>query len=57
MTQQKFITAEALASMLGCSVSHSYKLIKKMNDELKERGYIVMAGRAPAKYVEEKFYM
>ena len=40
MTQEKlYVNAKDMAEMLGISVGHAYKLIRKMNEELKEEGY------------------
>lgn len=33
-----YITANELAEMLGVSVGHAYKLIRKLNQELEKRG-------------------
>ena len=42
--------------MLGISRGHSYKLIQKMNAELSAKGYIVVAGKVPVKYFEERYF-
>lgn len=42
--------------ILGVSKSKAYKVIQDMNEELKEKGYFVIAGKVPKKYFEERFY-
>lgn len=51
-----YITATELADMLGISAGHAYKLIRCMNNELKEGGYIVIAGKIPRRYLEKRWY-
>lgn len=50
------LTARDVKEILGCSLDHAYKVIKKMNTELKERGYEVETGKVPKKFFAEKFY-
>ena len=42
-----YITANELAEMLGVSVGHAYKLIRKLNEELEKEGFLVIAGKVP----------
>lgn len=51
-----FLTAEEISEMLGISKGHSYKLIREMNAELKEQGFLVISGKIPSKYFEERWY-
>ena len=41
----KFIRVDEVAQELSVSKPYAYKLIKKLNDELKEQGFITIAGR------------
>lgn len=52
MEKKDYINAQDLANLLGISVSRAYRVIRQLNDELKEKGYLVIAGRVPAKYFE-----
>ncbi len=52
----KFIRAEEVAQELSVSKPYAYKLIKKLNDELKQKGFITIAGRVNRQYFEERFY-
>lgn len=51
-----YYTANEVQKMLGVSRGHAYKVVKRLNDELAEQGYIVIAGRIPKKYFAEKYY-
>lgn len=51
-----YISAKELEEMLDVSVAHAYKLIRKMNDELAQEGYIVVAGKVPRRYLEKRWY-
>lgn len=42
--------------MLGVHQSTAYKIIKGLNAELKTQGYIVINGRVPIAYFDQKFY-
>ncbi len=56
MAKSLFVKAEELQKLLGISRSESYRIIKKLNDELKEKGFIVLSGRVSRKYLEEMIY-
>ena len=51
-----YYTAEDVSIMLGISIGTSYRIIRKLNKELKEQGFIVIAGKLPIKYFQEKYY-
>ena len=42
--------------MLGISKPYAYKLIKQMNSELRDKGFITISGKVSRRYFEEKFY-
>jgi len=54
--QKRFLRVEDMAEMLQCSQSHAYKVMRQLNNELKKKGKIVVAGRVPRRYVEERLY-
>ena len=54
--QKKFISSSEMANELGVSKSYSYKVIRKLNEELKAKGYFVVTGKVSRAYFEEKFY-
>ena len=51
-----YYTANEIMEMLGISRGHAYKIVKKLNDELSKKGFIVIAGRVPKKYFAEHYY-
>ena len=52
----KFICAEEVAQELSVSKPYAYKLIKRLNDELKETGFITISGRVNRQYFNERLY-
>ena len=56
MAKSLFVKAEELQELLGISRSESYRIIKKLNDDLKKKGFIVLSGRVSRKYLEEMIY-
>ena len=49
-----FMRVDDVANELGVSKSYAYKIVKRLNDELKERGYPTISGRISRKYFTEK---
>ena len=49
-----FIRVDDVARELGISKSHAYKIVRKLNTELKDMGYMTVAGRISKKYFIEK---
>lgn len=56
MNGKMFMRVEEVAEELGVSVPYAYKLIRKMNEDLKKTGCITIAGRIDRKFFYEKFY-
>ena len=53
----KFLNAEEVASILGVSESSAYRIIKKLNNELKEQGFVIIPGKISKRYFEQKVMM
>lgn len=53
---KKFLSAEDIANIMEVSKGHAYKIIKRLNDELASKGFIVVSGKVPRKYFEERCY-
>lgn len=51
-----YVTAKDVEKILGVSRGYAYKIIKKLNGELEEKGFIVITGKVSIKYFKEKFY-
>ena len=54
--ENKFIRVDEVAQELSVSKPYAYKLIKKLNDELREKGFIAIAGRINRQYFYERLY-
>ena len=54
MTNNAFIRAAEVAKELEVSTSYAYKVIRKLNDELKAKGYYTVAGRVSRQYFYER---
>lgn len=50
------INVHEVMELLQVSESKAYNVIKQLNTELKEKGYITIAGKVSRKYFNEKFY-
>ena len=45
-----FLTAQETAQLLHISTSHAYKIIHRLNQELKAQGFLTIAGRISRDY-------
>lgn len=50
------IGADEIAKTLDVSKAFAYKVVRSLNNELKQKGYIVIAGKVSRKFFEERFY-
>jgi len=57
MEEKRFLGAKDVQEILKVSETTAYRVIKNLNDELKEKGYITIAGKISKKYFEEKVYI
>ena len=56
MVEKMFMRVSEVAETLEVSKPYAYKLIRKLNVELKQKGCIVIAGRIDRRFFYEKFY-
>lgn len=54
--ETRFIRADDVAQELNVSKPYAYKLIRKLNEELKAKGFITIAGRVNRQYFYERLY-
>ena len=54
--ENRFIRADDVAQELNVSKPYDYKLIRKLNEELKAKGFITIAGRVNRQYFYERLY-
>ncbi len=50
MENSIFMKVEDVAVALGVSKSYAYKIVQKLNQELREKGYITISGRVNRQY-------
>ncbi len=51
-----FYTAEDLMDMLGIGRTKAYEIIKTLNAELNDKGFITVAGKVSKKYFHQRVY-
>ena len=54
MASNTFMRVDEVAEMLGISKSYAYKIVQKLNAELKDKGFLTIAGRVNKQYFMEK---
>ena len=54
MTNKTFMTVEEVAVEMGVSKSYAYKIVQKLNAELKEKGFMTISGRVNKQYFMER---
>lgn len=54
--KNQFMRAEEVARELEVSRSYAYRLIRQLNAELREKGYMTIAGRVNRQYFKERLY-
>ena len=55
--KQAFLSADDVAALLYISKSSAYREIRRMNELLQAQGYLIVSGRVPKKFFEEKYYV
>lgn len=56
MEKRLFVTAAEVANDFEISRTKAYNMIRQMNEELEQRGYLTVAGRVSRKYYLERIY-
>ena len=49
-----FMRVDEVAQELGISKSYAYKIVQKLNVELKEKGFMTISGRVNKQYFMER---
>lgn len=52
----QMIGAEEVARALNTSMGYAYKVIRKLNEVMKEKGMLVVKGKASADYFAERYF-
>ena len=55
MENNNFMRVEDVAKELGVSKSYAYKIVQKLNADLRAKGFLTISGRINRKYFLEKF--
>lgn len=55
-SQRRFLSATDVIEITGLSKSASYPLIKQLNIELEEKGYLTARGKVINTYFYERFF-
>lgn len=56
MESKNFLNAKDVANYMDISVPMAYKIIRKLNEELGQQGYITIAGKISKVYFERKIF-
>ena len=54
MANNTFLRVDEVAEILSISKLYAYKIVQKLNDDLKAKGFITIAGRVNKQYFLEK---
>ena len=54
--QIEFYRVEDVMEMLSVEKTKAYEIIRNLNNELKDKGKITVAGRVSKKYFDERVY-
>ena len=54
MESTSFMRVDEVARELGISKSYAYKIVQKLNAELKEKGFMTISGRVNKQYFMER---
>ena len=54
MEGTSFMRVDEVAQELGISKSYAYKIVQKLNAELKEKGFMTISGRVNKQYFIER---
>ena len=54
MSEKNFLNAADVSEYMNISIPMAYKIIRKLNDELKDQGFLTVSGRVNHNYFEHK---
>lgn len=55
-TNRSFYRVEDVMEMLEVKETKAYQIMRQLNDELKQKGKLTVAGRVSKKYFDERMY-
>jgi len=56
MAGKIFMDVEEVAQEMDVSIPYAYKLIRQLNEALKEKGCVTVRGKVDRKFFHEQFY-
>ena len=56
MVKKQFVNVRDVMEVCDVSESKAYSILRTLNSELSERGFITIPGRVPKAFFEEKVY-
>ncbi len=56
MNKKLYYTANEVAFMVGVGRTTAYGIVKQLNRELKEKGYLVVDGKVSKDYFDERYF-
>lgn len=56
MVEKTYFSVEDIMLITGVKQSKAYQIIRDLNYELKNKGYITIAGQVSKKFFNEKYY-
>lgn len=54
--EKRFLNVDDVAGYMDISIPMAYKIIRRMNEELSNMGYITVSGRVSRTFFEQKVY-
>lgn len=54
---KRFLSVADVSEIMECSKSQAYKIIRQLNDELNEKGFVTLSGKINSKYFYERTYL
>ena len=55
--QTKYVRVQEVMQLCNVSEGHAYRIMRKLNAELEQQGFITTAGRVSRKYLMERLYI
>nr|WP_321026307.1 transcriptional regulator [Clostridium neonatale] len=54
--EKTYLEVKDVMEIIGIKQTKAYQIIRALNKELNDKGYITVAGKVPRKYFKEKYY-
>lgn len=55
-SEKTYYTVDEVKTLMGVAETKAYNIIKQLNKELEDKGYITVRGKVSKKYFNERFY-